>query len=79
VVWEKPRGDGSEQMGPNGITGHPWTVYDEQTDSLNADSQSFSPVILHYAVNRPVGAKWGESDLGPLLKWLARYSSWLED
>ncbi|MCC7162297.1 MAG: hypothetical protein IT331_07370 [Anaerolineae bacterium] len=36
-------------------------------------------VMLHYAINRPVGAKFGESDLAPLLKWLARYGAWLED
>lgn len=35
--------------------------------------------MLHYAINRPVGAQHGESDLAPLLKWLARYSGWLED
>ena len=35
--------------------------------------------MLHYAVNRPVGAQWGESDLAPLLRWLARYANWLED
>lgn len=35
--------------------------------------------ILHYAVNRPAGARWGESDLAPVLKWLGRYSAWLED
>jgi len=79
VVWERSRMDGTEISGPDGIVGHPWTVYNEQTDSLNTDSQPFAPVVLHYAVNRPVGAKWGESDLGPLLKWLARYSAWLED
>jgi hypothetical protein len=37
------------------------------------------PFMLHYAVNRPVGALHGESDLAPLLKWLARYAGWLED
>ncbi|HZW03415.1 MAG TPA: hypothetical protein VFF68_05790, partial [Anaerolineaceae bacterium] len=36
-------------------------------------------VMLHYAVNRPVGAVRGESDLAPLLKWLNRYAAWLED
>ena len=36
-------------------------------------------VILHYAINRPVGAQWGESDLAPLLRWLSRYANWLED
>ena len=35
--------------------------------------------MLHYAVNRPVGALRGESDLAPILPWLRRYSRWLED
>lgn len=35
--------------------------------------------MLHYAINRPAGALHGESDLPPLLKWLARFSGWLED
>ena len=38
-----------------------------------------TPAMLHYAVNRAVGAQWGESDLAPLLRWLARYANWLED
>lgn len=37
------------------------------------------PVMLHYAINRPAGAQWGEPDLAPLLRWLSRYSNWLED
>lgn len=43
------------------------------------DGEGNPPFILHYAVNRPAGAQHGESDLAPLLKWLARYSAWLED
>jgi hypothetical protein len=35
--------------------------------------------MLHFAVNRLAGMKWGEPDLAPLLPWLARYASWLED
>jgi hypothetical protein len=35
--------------------------------------------ICHFAVNRPVGALRGESDLAPLLPWLRRYREWLED
>jgi hypothetical protein len=35
--------------------------------------------MLHYAINRAVGSLWGESDLAPLLKWISRYASWLED
>jgi hypothetical protein len=38
-----------------------------------------TPVMLHYAVNRPIGALRGESDLAPLLPWLRRYTRWLED
>jgi hypothetical protein len=40
---------------------------------------SFQPILLHYAVNRPVGTLHGESDLAPLLRWLKRYAGWLED
>jgi len=36
-------------------------------------------VMLHFAVNRLAGMKWGEPDMAPLLPWLARYASWLED
>jgi len=36
-------------------------------------------VMLHYAANRPVGATFGEPDLGPLVPWLARYAEWLEN
>lgn len=78
VIWEKPRGDGSDTAGPNGLIGHPWPVYNPHTDTPDEQGH-FSPVILHYAINRPVGAKWGESDLAPILRWLARYSAWLED
>jgi len=37
------------------------------------------PWMLHYAVNRPVGAVRGESDLAAILVWLRRYTAWLED
>jgi hypothetical protein len=37
------------------------------------------PVMLHFAVNRPIGAVRGESDLAPILTWLKRYNRWLED
>jgi hypothetical protein len=35
--------------------------------------------MLHFAVNKLAGMKWGEPDIAPLLPWLARYASWLED
>jgi len=36
-------------------------------------------VMVHYAVNRPVGCARGEGDLAPILPWLRRYRDWLED
>ncbi|MGB9673652.1 MAG: hypothetical protein ACPL3P_05900 [Anaerolineales bacterium] len=36
-------------------------------------------VLLHYAVNRPLGSLMGESDLAPMIPWLQRYSRMLED
>jgi hypothetical protein len=38
-----------------------------------------APVMLHFAINRPIGATRGESDLAPILNWLRRYNRWLED
>jgi len=55
-----------------------WPAYDEASDRPNDDG-TWPTVALHYAINRPVAAAWGESDLAPLLRWLARYSNWLED
>ena len=55
-----------------------WPVYDPLLDEPGPDGE-FPGVVLHYAVNRPVGAVWGESDLAPLLRWLGRYAGWLED
>ena len=38
-----------------------------------------SAIMLHYAVNRPIGAIMGESDLITMIPWLQRYSRMLED
>ncbi len=56
----------------------PWQAYDPQADAPDPNG-GFPPVMLHYAINRPVGCAWGESDLAPLLRWLSRYANWLED
>jgi hypothetical protein len=61
-----------------GLAEQTYPVYDPQTDAPDASGR-FSPVALHYCVNRPAGAQWGESDLAPILRWLSRYSGWLED
>ena len=37
------------------------------------------PLMLHYTVNKPLGATRGESDLLPILPWAKRYSGWLND
>jgi hypothetical protein len=55
-----------------------WQAYDARENQRDA-SGNFKPVMLHYAINRPVGAQWGESDLAPVLRWLSRYAAWLED
>lgn len=51
----------------------PYPAYDALTDDGK------TPVMLQYAINRPAGGQWGESDLAPLLRWLSRYTAWLED
>ena len=58
--------------------GQVYAAYDAAGDGLG-EQGDFSPVMLHYAINRPAGAQWGESDLAPLLVWLRRYAAWLED
>jgi hypothetical protein len=55
-----------------------YAVYQAETDALDTDA-IFVPVAFHFSVNRPVGAQFGEPDLAPVLKWLSRYSNWLED
>ncbi|WP_322793048.1 hypothetical protein [Bellilinea sp.] len=55
-----------------------WQAYHPLEDCPQADG-SFRPVMRHYAINRPVGCVWGESDLLPVLRWLSRYANWLED
>ncbi len=58
--------------------GRVWQAYDPITDTPG-ENGTFQPVMLHFAVNRPAGALHGESDLAPVLKWLGRYTQWLED
>jgi len=38
-----------------------------------------SQVMLHYAINKPVGETRGSSDLAQVVNWLDRYDMWLED
>ncbi len=65
------------RTGPNGEE----TTFPAARGPEDAPAQdgTFPAVMLHYAINRPAGAVRGESDLAPLLRWLTRYSGWLED
>ena len=85
AIFEKPSMDvleGQEPertMGEDGLLrGRKWDVYNEKEDSRGEEG-AYKPVMLHYAINKPVGGKHGESDLAPLLRWLSRYAAWLED
>jgi hypothetical protein len=64
------------------------TAYEERLDDgsvrrwlspLHPEASQAPAVMLHYAVNRPLGALMGESDLSTMLPWLQRYSRMLED
>ena len=46
---------------------------------LHPEAAEAAAILLHYSVNRPVGALLGEGDLTTLIPWLLRYSRMLED
>lgn len=55
-------------------------IGDEGWEAYNPDPDTAqSNFMLHYPSNQPVGSVWGEADLSPLLVWIGRFSSWLED
>lgn len=43
------------------------------------DAAESDAIALHYAINRPVGAVLGNSELATIIPWLQRYSRMLED
>jgi hypothetical protein len=45
----------------------------------NLGTAPMLPLMLHWAVNKPLDATRGESDLTPILPWALRYSEWLKD
>ncbi|MGB8214434.1 MAG: hypothetical protein WCE68_12830 [Anaerolineales bacterium] len=55
------------------------TKLDEEPTPAFDNTFTQTAFIVHYATNRPVGCKFGEPDLAPLLPWVGRYSQWLED
>ncbi len=58
---------------PGEIEPRKWLSPDHP-DAFTADA-----VMVHYSVNRPMGALMGESDLTTIIPWLLRYSRMLED
>lgn len=42
-------------------------------------SGDLKALMLHFSVNKPIGATRGEGDLTPILPWALRYSEWLGD
>lgn len=44
-----------------------------------AGTETADVVMVHYSINRPVGALLGESELATVLPWLRWYSAMLED
>lgn len=53
------------------INESPWPAYDP-----NAEQDQF---MVHFADNVPVGTVWGEPDMAPMLPWIGRFGTWLED
>lgn len=54
-----------------------WKPYNKEEDKRSGEG-NFEARMKHYAINRVVGAAWGESDLKTILKWMKRYSDWLK-
>lgn len=64
-------------------------AYHQQTDNPlepkiwlsphHPDADEAEAIMLHYAINRPVGASYGEGDIDTAIPWLLRYSRMLED
>jgi hypothetical protein len=50
---------------------NPWPAYDP--------SQDQNVFVIHFPLNRAVGASFGESDLASVLYWIGLYRQWLED
>jgi hypothetical protein len=55
------------------VPARPW-LHPEHPASNEQDA-----IMLHYSINKPMGALLGESDLVTQLPWLLRYSRMLED
>ena len=43
------------------------------------DAKDANVIMMHYSINKPIGALMGEGDLTTMIPWLLRYSRMLED
>lgn len=64
----------------NAMDENPWLAYDpiSPLPSLG-EGPGVRAFVLHFPLNRAVGANFGESDLAPVLHWIGLYRKWLED
>ena len=67
---EEPGEEPREWLSPEGLRRQ-----EQETGKLHPTA----PVMLHFAINRPIGTVRGEGDLVPISDWLRRYNRWLED
>ncbi len=75
-----PTADGSKHTSGSGrssaVSGLGSTTF---LSPAHPDAATADAVMLHYSINRPVGALLGESELASILPWLRGYSRMLED
>jgi hypothetical protein len=56
-----------------------WWTGPDHPSAYKPRYHKLTPLMLHFAVNREIGATRGEGDLGPILPWAKRYTEWLKD
>ena len=75
-----PTADGGQQTSgggqPSAVGGLGTTTF---LSPQHPNAAAADAVMLHYSINRPVGALLGESELASILPWLRGYSRMLED
>lgn len=59
--------------------GHWWHGVGHARAYKRTRGPKLHPLMLHFTVNKPIGATRGESDLTPILPWARRYTGWLQD
>jgi len=73
-----PTADTRTWISPNHPDAFP-SPSDRPREGGGRGGSPLQPLMLHWAVNKPIDATRGESDLTPILPWALRYSEWLKD